>query len=115
MVEQSRQDVADLAARAWSVDQFVKPLLHVNGSDLSKAFRTPFGLNMPVEIDRSLLNGGKRLSIRSQFVIAIVGDEFGDRLRHSELGVDVSPKRRGSVLCVETSGNLSTVPMVTLR
>jgi hypothetical protein len=61
------------------------------------------------------LDGSVRFSLFGQLVVAVVGDKFSDRFRHSELKVDVVPKRIDDLSAYRRRGKRITVPMVRFR
>jgi hypothetical protein len=85
------------------IGQGMQPFLDFDGADICQPFRAPFGDNLVCQIERHRRDGGKRLPVLGQFVIAIVGDELGDRYRHPNLDVDVGAKLGPARFCASVS------------
>lgn len=94
MVEQGGHDVADLTAGFGGVIKGVQPLLDVHGPDFLKSLRSPVGLDVPLQVAPSRLDGSEGLTFRDEFVLSMVGYEIGDRFgtRCSELMLRLNPK-----------------------
>ena len=100
MIEDCGQYVAYLAPCSRCKRKRVQPQFHVYGADILQICCSPLGDDMVCKVKRICLDGCVGFFLFGQLVLAVVGDKFGDRFRHSELRVDVVAKRFYCFFCI---------------